>query len=63
MSNASSRATREQSPPGPPSGLLTGVPGHFAETVIREILRLPFFDRLQNEGGNEFRLVAIRVIG
>jgi hypothetical protein len=43
--------------------ILSGEPGHFAETIIREILRLPFFDRLQNEPGNKFRLVPIHVIG
>ena len=37
-------------------------PGHFAKTIIREILRLPFFDRLQNEAGDEFGLVAVGVI-
>ena len=36
---------------------------HFAKTIIREILSLPFFDRLQNQAGDEFRLVAISVIG
>jgi len=43
--------------------LLGSAPGHFAKTIIREILGLPFFDRLQNEAGDEFGLVAIGVIG
>src|SRR6266852_4453513 len=43
--------------------LLGRDPGHFAEPIIREILSLPFFNRLQNEAGNEFGLVAIGVIG
>src|SRR3984893_15993226 len=38
-------------------------PCQFAKTIIREILSLPFFDRLQNEAGDEFGLVAIAVIG
>jgi hypothetical protein len=37
--------------------------GHFAKTIIREILSLPFFDRLQNEASDEFGLVSIGVIG
>ena len=37
--------------------------GHLAEAIIREILCLSFFDRLQNETGDEFGLVAISVIG
>lgn len=44
-------------------GLLCGDPRHFAKTIVREILRLPFFDGLQNEAGHEFRLVALGVIG
>jgi hypothetical protein len=32
-------------------------PGHFATTIIPEILRLAFFDSLQKEAGDEFRLV------
>jgi hypothetical protein len=43
--------------------LLGRDPGHLAEAIIREILSLPFFDRLQNEAGDEFGLVAIGVIG
>src|ERR1700733_1978271 len=43
--------------------LLGADPGHFAEPVIGEVLGLPFFDRLQNEIGDEFGLVAIGVIG
>ena len=43
--------------------LLGCAPSHFAETIIREILSLTFFDRLQNEAGDEFGLVAIAVIG
>src|ERR1700693_6146854 len=43
--------------------LLGRGPGHFAKTIIREILSLPFFDRLQNEAGDEFVLGAIAVIG
>jgi hypothetical protein len=31
--------------------------------IIREILSLPFFDRLQNEAGHEFGLIALGVIG
>src|SRR6266446_1822477 len=42
--------------------LLGRDPGHLAEAIIREILSLPFFDRLQNEAGDEFGLVAIGVI-
>src|SRR5690349_22441609 len=37
-------------------------PGHFAKTIIREILRLAFFDSLQNEAGDEFGLVTIGVM-
>lgn len=37
-------------------------PGHFAEAIIREVLSLPFFDGLQNEIRDEFRLVAIGII-
>ena len=37
--------------------------GHLSKPIIGEILGLPFFDRLQNETGDEFRLVAIGVIG
>src|SRR5260370_36319778 len=44
-------------------GVLLGRdPGHLAEGIIREILSLPFFDRLQNEAGYEFGLVAVGVI-
>src|ERR1700689_4086547 len=43
--------------------LLSRDPGHFAKTVIREILSLSFFDRLQNEAGDKFGLVAFGVIG
>jgi hypothetical protein len=38
-------------------------PGHFAKTIIREILSLALFDGLQYEAGDEFGLVAIGVIG
>jgi len=37
-------------------------PGHFAKTIISEILGLSFFDSLQNEVGHEFRLVTIGVM-
>src|ERR1700752_5165107 len=37
-------------------------PGHFAKTIIREILRLAFFDSLQNEAGDEFGLITIGVM-
>jgi hypothetical protein len=37
-------------------------PGHFAKTIIREILRLAFFDSLQNEAGDEFGLVTLGVM-
>ena len=43
--------------------LLGRDPSHFAKTIIREVLGLPFFDGLQNETGNKFGLVAIGVIG
>jgi hypothetical protein len=33
-------------------------PGHFAEPIIREVLRPTFFDRLQHKTGHEFRLIA-----
>ncbi len=33
-------------------------PGHSAKTIIREILCLPLFDRLQNETGDEFGLIT-----
>src|ERR1700758_1219996 len=36
--------------------------GHFAEVIIREILRLAFFDSLQNEAGDEFGLVTVGVM-
>jgi hypothetical protein len=36
--------------------------GHFAKTIIREILRLAFFDGLQNEAGDEFGLVTLRIL-
>jgi hypothetical protein len=42
---------------------LLGGPGHFAEPIIREILGLPFFDRLQNKVRHELRLVALGIIG
>jgi len=42
---------------------LSACSGHFAKPVIREILSLPFFDRLQNQAGHEFGLVAGGVIG
>jgi hypothetical protein len=45
------------------SAFLGPDPGHFAKTIIREILSVPFFDRLQNEAGDEFGHVAIGVIG
>src|SRR5712692_7217767 len=45
------------------ASLLGRDPGHFAKTIIREILSLPFFDSLQNEAGDEFGLVAFGVIG
>lgn len=37
-------------------------PGHFAKTITREILRLAFFDSLQNEAGDEFGLVTLGVM-
>src|SRR5579863_838768 len=37
-------------------------PGHFAKTIIGEILRQAFFDRLQNEAGDEFGLVTSGVM-
>ena len=37
-------------------------PSHFAKTIIREILRLAFFDSLQNEAGDEFGLVTLGVM-
>ncbi len=43
--------------------LLSQDPGHFAKTIIRELLSLPFFDRLQNDASEEFGLVSIGVIG
>ena len=43
--------------------LLGRNPGHFAKTIIREIMSLAFFDGLQYEAGDEFGLVAIGVIG
>src|SRR5260370_9311611 len=45
------------------ASLLCGDPGIFAKTIMREILRLPFLDSLQNETGDEFGLVAFGVIG
>jgi hypothetical protein len=38
-------------------------PGHFAEAIVCEILRLPFVNGLENETGNEFGLAAIGVTG
>ena len=43
--------------------LLSRDPGHFAEPIIREVLRLTFFDRLQHKTGHELRLIALGVIG
>jgi hypothetical protein len=37
-------------------------PGHFAKSIIREILGLAFFDSLQNEAGDEFGLITIGVV-
>jgi hypothetical protein len=37
-------------------------PGDFAKTIISEILRLAFFDSLQNEAGDEFGLVNLGVM-
>jgi hypothetical protein len=37
--------------------------GHFAEAIICEILRLSFFNGLQNEIRDEFRLVALGIVG
>ena len=37
--------------------------GHLAETVIREVLSLPFFDGSENKTGDEFRRIALGVIG
>src|SRR5579871_6384642 len=46
------------------SGLyFLGGPGHFTEPIIREVLGLPFFDRLQNKARDEFGLVALGVVG
>src|SRR5580704_10320016 len=36
--------------------------GHFAKTIIREILDLAFFNCLQNEAGDEFGLVTLGVM-
>src|SRR5208283_5443794 len=36
--------------------------GHFAKTIIREILGLAFFNSLQNEAGDEFGLVTLGVM-
>ena len=36
--------------------------GHFAKTIIREILGLAFFYSLQNEAGDEFGLVTLGVM-
>src|SRR5580704_2098058 len=38
-------------------------PGHFSDAIIRKVLRLSFFHRLENQVRHEFRLVTIRVIG
>ena len=38
-------------------------PRHFAEPIIREVLRLTFFDRLQHKARHELRLIALGVIG
>src|SRR6202047_4271426 len=38
-------------------------PGHFAKTIIREILSLPLFNGSQNEPCDEFGRVALVVIG
>ena len=43
--------------------LVLGHSGHFAKAFIREILSLPFADRLQNETGSEFGCVAIGIAG
>src|ERR1700677_4210983 len=43
--------------------LLVPCPGHFAKTIIREILGLSLFDRLQNEAGDKFGLVTLGIIG
>src|SRR5258708_9658706 len=45
------------------ASLLGRDPGHFAKTIIREILRLPFLDCLHNETRDEFGLVAFGIIG
>jgi len=37
-------------------------PGHFAKTIVREILRLAPFDGLQNEAGDEFGRVTLGVM-
>jgi hypothetical protein len=42
---------------------ILGGAGHFTQPIVCEILRQPFFDRLQNEAGHEFGLVAIAIIG
>src|ERR1700739_924001 len=36
--------------------------GHFAKTIICEILGLAFFDSLQNQAGDEFGLVPFGVM-
>src|SRR5580704_14172597 len=38
-------------------------PGHITKPIVREILRLTFFDGLQHKARYEFRLVALGVIG
>jgi hypothetical protein len=35
----------------------------FAEPIIREVLRLTFFDRLKHKAGHKLRLVALGVVG
>ena len=42
--------------------VLAGDPGHFAKTIVREILSPPFFKSLQNERGDEFGLVTLGVL-
>src|SRR5262249_2023812 len=53
---------------GPPSARpgaapLSGDSRHFAKAIVCEILSLPVFDRLQNQAGDEFGLIAVAVIG
>src|SRR5258708_16646560 len=37
--------------------------GHFSKPIIREILSLALFNRLQNETCHEFRGIALGIIG